>query len=75
MTNDKFRELIKISGLTNEQLCEKLDISIRTLYRYLSGDSKIPIELEYNMINNLQKFEKKVMLEYMTNQHAEMLLY
>lgn len=40
--NDKLRDVLIDLDITNETAAAYLGVSIRTMYRYLSGESRIP---------------------------------
>ena len=40
--NDKLRDVLIDLDITNETAASYLGVSIRTMYRYLSGESRIP---------------------------------
>jgi transcriptional regulator with XRE-family HTH domain len=49
MTPQQLNEQRKIKNLTIEQLADKLGITKRTIYRYLSGSHKIPKKIALAM--------------------------
>lgn len=45
MTPQRFRQIREAKGLSQYELSNKWDMSIRTVQRYESGESKIPIPI------------------------------